>query len=256
MENKQEDTKNTPKVNLSLKKNLFSRTLVALVLIIIIIPCAILGDYVYLALIFCLSAICCHEVIMAPQSINHRYKSIIYIFAYLMMFSLVFWLILKDNLDYFLESQRLGTEFIFDLKRGFDSPQISIMAFFISILFFFLMVMLDKNFTINDAFYFITMLFVVSFGFQCILFLRYFPFVDAAKAGMDSTTDNFKYLTSALLVIFVVAADCLFDVGAYLVGSMLGKHKMCPRISPKKTWEGFIGGFIFSVVFSCFTFVF
>jgi len=38
------------------------------------------------------------------------------------------------------------------------------------------------------------------------------------------------------------------DVGAYLVGVLIGKHKINPRLSPKKTWEGSIGGLIGSVV--------
>lgn len=38
------------------------------------------------------------------------------------------------------------------------------------------------------------------------------------------------------------------DTGAYLVGSRIGKHKLFERISPNKTWEGFIGGAILSVV--------
>lgn len=37
-----------------------------------------------------------------------------------------------------------------------------------------------------------------------------------------------------------------FDSFAYLVGKYLGSHKMMPRISPKKTWEGFIGGTVFT----------
>ena len=32
------------------------------------------------------------------------------------------------------------------------------------------------------------------------------------------------------------------DVFAYLFGITLGRHKMCPRLSPKKSWEGFFGG--------------
>src|SRR5690606_24914284 len=38
------------------------------------------------------------------------------------------------------------------------------------------------------------------------------------------------------------------DTGAYLSGKYLGKHKLFERISPKKTWEGSIGGAILSIV--------
>ncbi|MBR6495736.1 MAG: phosphatidate cytidylyltransferase [Rikenellaceae bacterium] len=37
------------------------------------------------------------------------------------------------------------------------------------------------------------------------------------------------------------------DVGAYLVGMTLGKHRLFERISPKKSWEGFFGGLFFSI---------
>ncbi len=38
------------------------------------------------------------------------------------------------------------------------------------------------------------------------------------------------------------------DTGAYLTGISIGKHPMFPRISPKKSWEGFTGGLIFSQI--------
>lgn len=38
------------------------------------------------------------------------------------------------------------------------------------------------------------------------------------------------------------------DTGAYLVGVSIGKHKLFPRISPKKSWEGFWGGVIISLI--------
>ncbi len=38
------------------------------------------------------------------------------------------------------------------------------------------------------------------------------------------------------------------DSGAYIVGSLIGRNKLFERISPKKTWEGFIGGGIFSLL--------
>lgn len=38
------------------------------------------------------------------------------------------------------------------------------------------------------------------------------------------------------------------DTGAFLTGSLLGKHRLFERISPKKSWEGFFGGFIFNLI--------
>ena len=40
------------------------------------------------------------------------------------------------------------------------------------------------------------------------------------------------------------------DGGAYFAGTFFGKHKLCPEISPKKTWEGFFGGLVSAIVFA------
>ena len=40
----------------------------------------------------------------------------------------------------------------------------------------------------------------------------------------------------------------VFDTFAYLTGSKFGKNKILPKISPKKSWEGFAGGLLFSVI--------
>ncbi len=48
-----------------------------------------------------------------------------------------------------------------------------------------------------------------------------------------------------LLEMFVLI--WLSDTGAFIVGSLLGRHKLFPRLSPKKSWEGFFGGVIFCV---------
>ena len=42
----------------------------------------------------------------------------------------------------------------------------------------------------------------------------------------------------------------LYDTGAYLVGSLTGKHKLLKRISPKKSWEGVIGGGVITILTS------
>lgn len=57
-------------------------------------------------------------------------------------------------------------------------------------------------------------------------------------------------LTSVALygIILVFSCSWICDAGAYFVGRALGKHKLAPTISPKKTVEGLIGGILSSVV--------
>lgn len=44
--------------------------------------------------------------------------------------------------------------------------------------------------------------------------------------------------------LLVLPAVWIADSGAYFIGRSLGKHKLSPRLSPKKTWEGYIGGLV------------
>ncbi len=56
--------------------------------------------------------------------------------------------------------------------------------------------------------------------------------------------------TARALILYLIVVVKASDVGAYLVGSTCGRHKMFPRISPGKTWEGLAGGFIAGIVAS------
>ncbi|MCK4747134.1 MAG: phosphatidate cytidylyltransferase [Bacteroidales bacterium] len=51
-----------------------------------------------------------------------------------------------------------------------------------------------------------------------------------------------------LLPLSVIILVWVNDTFAYLVGSLMGTHKMTPRLSPSKTWEGFLGGVLFTVL--------
>jgi phosphatidate cytidylyltransferase len=55
-----------------------------------------------------------------------------------------------------------------------------------------------------------------------------------------------------LLFVWLVAVSKFCDVGALLSGMAFGKHKMSPQISPKKTWEGAIGGVFISMGIGAF----
>lgn len=69
----------------------------------------------------------------------------------------------------------------------------------------------------------------------------------------DPMTSSVVYNPVLPLSIFVFI--WLSDTGAYCVGSLIGKHRLFERISPKKSWEGSIGGGIFSIA-SSFVFAF
>lgn len=60
--------------------------------------------------------------------------------------------------------------------------------------------------------------------------------------------DGFSYI--ATLVILVGCNDTF----AYVFGVLFGKHPLAPQISPKKTWEGFIGGLVFAAIGSALAF--
>ena len=66
------------------------------------------------------------------------------------------------------------------------------------------------------------------------------PFSLLNVLAFRSTGYDIQYTYLAPLAVFVFL--WINDTGAYLCGSLLGKHKLFPRISPGKSWEGSIGG--------------
>lgn len=54
--------------------------------------------------------------------------------------------------------------------------------------------------------------------------------------------------SGAAWIVFVLTITFLSDTGAYFTGRSLGKHRMAPYISPKKSWEGAIGGMLAATI--------
>jgi len=63
--------------------------------------------------------------------------------------------------------------------------------------------------------------------------------------GIEADSQFYPWI---LIGIFIII--WMYDSMAYVFGSWLGKHKICERISPKKSWEGLIGGAVFAVITS------
>lgn len=76
------------------------------------------------------------------------------------------------------------------------------------------------------------------------------PFGFALGLPRFSTLDPDKSFTLEVFMLFVLIWSS--DTFAYLTGKFFGKHKMAPKISPKKTWEGFAGGVILTLILGFF----
>ncbi len=57
-------------------------------------------------------------------------------------------------------------------------------------------------------------------------------------------------VTGQFYVVYLIAVTKFSDMGAYLTGSVIGRHLMIPHISAKKTWEGFFGALVFALLCS------
>jgi phosphatidate cytidylyltransferase len=126
------------------------------------------------------------------------------------------------------------------------------------------------QFTDTHRFFTGYILFLPAFSFLVLFF------VQALKFGTEGTIRNVSasffsiiylgFLCGFILILriewgiwvllhFVFTVKCS-DIGAYTLGRLVGKHKLCPRISPGKTWEGLVGAALFaagvSFVFSYF----
>jgi len=85
----------------------------------------------------------------------------------------------------------------------------------------------DKTYNTTDALYLIGGTIFLSLAFSILYTLR--------ERGIET-------------IIYLVAITISADTFAYFTGVLFGKHKMIPSISPNKTWEGALGGTLFSVL--------
>lgn len=83
--------------------------------------------------------------------------------------------------------------------------------------------------------------------------LLYVPwlFSFVTKIVYITPRDALGHTTGHFYVLFLVVVTKFSDMGAYLTGSVIGKHPFVPHISPKKTWEGVAGALFFSVAGGC-----
>jgi phosphatidate cytidylyltransferase len=89
---------------------------------------------------------------------------------------------------------------------------------------------------------------IISLGIACISLPLSLVHALVFYDGNNWSLQNFGIVLAILLLIWTN------DTMAYFTGRWIGKHKLLERISPKKTWEGFFGGILFSVIAGFFIF--
>jgi len=77
--------------------------------------------------------------------------------------------------------------------------------------------------------------------------MRYLP---AAASAFDPDAAVKIYAWGGYTVISVLAVIWICDTAAFHIGKTAGRHKLFPRVSPNKTWEGAVAGFVFAVLAS------
>ena len=107
-----------------------------------------------------------------------------------------------------------------------------------------------------DKYFLVVITLIVIFLWSLVVFVENFSIIDAFACISYVTIFSIVYHSIGQIMgqhqylWTIVFATYGSDTGAYLVGRAIGKHKMNPRISPKKSWEGFIGGIVFGFILS------
>lgn len=92
----------------------------------------------------------------------------------------------------------------------------------------------------------LTLVIAVYVGFPMSFFLLLRGYDPSVWQGFSGTWVYLPRGVWWLLVVFLGVWG--FDAAAFFTGRSLGRHKLAPRISPGKSWEGVFGGFILSIV--------
>ena len=196
-----------------LNKNLYVRTLSGIVLLAVVLGAVLWSPYSMLALV----------LLLAAGSMTEFYR--------IARLSGV-----RPLGGYAVVTGCIGIGLVFSVAAGFVAPGFLVCLLPLTFLPFVIELYRKQPSPVADIAWTLAGIVYAALPFALLSALAVRP---AAGGGID-----YSPLT-ILSVIFVVWAN---DVGAYLSGSTLGRHKLFERISPKKSWEGFVGGVLCAVV--------
>ncbi len=225
------------------KTSIKTRTLVAIPLVATFLVALIFGGWVMMAFIALLAGFGIYEII---KSAKKKFQPWVWVLTYIFGYVLIFWPLIDNNVQNAMAAKEAGTTFVFQLEDSFAQLNVPITIIGLCLMIYFLTGILDEKLNFKDIAHLFAFTFLVALGLQAMLVCRFFPFVAyGVYSSIDTNAYGFKWAWSAGLLFVVYAVCSLTDVFAYFGGMLFGKHKMNPRISPKKTWEGFFIGWAF-----------
>ncbi len=243
------------------KKSIVSRVVIAAALILVALPCLFYGSWAWFGLVTAVAAFAGYEIVHAPQKKARWY---IYLIVYIFLFITIYWSFIKKYTDGLLSQwARWGEirDFSFSLENGYaiagygpNSLSLNVSPIFLGLmlLVFFWLSIAQETFSFTDICYYFTMVLLVGLGLQAALYLRLVPFVaNPALLAYPVTSYEYRFGQSAALIIYAILGALLNDTFAYFGGMLFGRHHMNPRVSPKKTWEGFFIGWIATSIVLC-----
>ncbi len=166
------------------------------------------------------------------------------------------------NIYFFLFASIIAVVSYYEFSRFVKNKEIYT-NFWIGIIFI-LILLINEFFHYLDIYYLLLLLIVVltlielfrNLGSPIInigttfLGILYIGFFANALIGIRELYPRIDYLyeRGGLLIISILATIWICDSAAFFGGRSLGKHKLFPRVSPKKSWEGAIFGFVFAII--------
>ncbi len=134
----------------------------------------------------------------------------------------------------------------FCLAFLFDAPTKAPDLLLLTLALFLILVLITQTFRFQvDFSKMLTGVGVTVLGVLYVAFLG--GFLISMRVGFTETI--VPHLSTKLIGFFFLIVMGA-DTGAYYMGKSLGKHKLVPKVSPGKTWEGVVGGLVLSSVFA------
>lgn len=228
------------------KASMRTRIISAIIGLIVVVPAILLGDWIAFALVVVITGIGAYEIIHCAKK---NYSVLLYILGVSLCLATLLW-------PFIQKMYSNPSEHAF---MTFERLYVSNLGIIVSIVCLFLAVVLHTEFTVRDACFIFVFLLILALGMQATLYIRYAPslYLDPAKRSQLGFINSFDTIQSSFLMIYVAIGCFATDIGAYFIGVFFGKHKINERISPKKTYEGFVGGIVISALLSgLFAFIF